>query len=183
MSNLLDSVKNGDKLAFEQLLEDYEPLIAAECTSVVAKFPDFADEAEEMRQEGRLALYKAAMAYKDGEVTFGLYAKICIKNRLISYLRKLRTAKKRQAKISAHPVGIRAEQSAACFLRSDDGKVYRELLEGLTSPYEKKVFCMYLDKMSYADIAASLGKSVKSVANAIARVRAKIRAHVDNAQK
>lgn len=180
---LILAVKNGDKLAFEQLLGQYEPLIEAECVSVISKFPDFSGDAEEMRQEARLALYNAALTYKEGKVTFGLYAKICINNRLISYLRKLRTAKKRQAQIDARtPSVVGRDGGMMSALRGDDVRDLDKLFDELTSPYEKQAFLMYFDNMSYADIAAALGKSVKSVANAIARAKAKIKAYF-NAKK
>ncbi len=177
-ASLILAVKNGDRLAFEQLLESYAPLIESECVSVLSKFPDFSGEAEEIKQESRLALYDAAMSYKEGEVTFGLYAKICIHNRLISYLRKLRTARKRQAKIASRPqANTGREQGMRGVFYSDDTDSLQKLFDKLTSPYEKKAFLMYLDNMSYGDIATTLGKSVKSVANAIARAKAKIKAH------
>lgn len=183
VSSLVAAVKNGDKVAFEQLLESYEPLIGAECTGVLSKFPDFSDEEEEMRQEGRLALYNAAMAYEDGQVTFGLYAKICIHNRLISYLRKLRTARRRQARVLLRQTTSVGKTTEAELLLSEDTNGFKRIFDEVTSPYEKKVFLMYLDKMSYAQIAGALGKSVKSVDNAIARVKAKLRKRLSETKK
>ena len=93
------AVKNGDRAAFEELLVSYEPMILSEVTKLLLKASDFSDEAEELRQEGRLALYDAAIGYKEnGEVTFGLYAKICVHNRLVSYLRKLSSKRRREQK-------------------------------------------------------------------------------------
>ena len=182
VSSLIAAVKNGDKVAFEQLLESYEPLIGAECSGVLSKFPDFSDEEEEMRQEGRLALYNAAMAYEEGQVTFGLYAKICIHNRLISYLRKLRTARRRQARILSQGSSSVSKVTEAELLFSDDTKGFKKIFDEVTSPYEKKVFLMYLDKMSYAEISAAVGKPIKSVDNAIARVKSKLKKRLGGAK-
>ena len=175
--NLLVAIKNGDKAAFDKLLEKYEPLILSECAKVLVKFPDFKEDEEEMRQEGRLALYKAVMAYEEnGDVTFGLYAKICIKNRLVSYLRKLRTARRRAAKIAAAKPNSDSSSSAEVFFWAlEKSEKLKKILDEEASQYEKKVFLMYLKKTPYVQIADALGKSVKSVDNAITRVKAKIK--------
>ncbi len=174
----LAAVKNGDKAAFEKLLGSYEVLIRAECAAIIRKFPDFRDEEEELLQEGRLALYSAAMRYleQDG-VTFGLYAKICIKNRLISYIRKLISAKKRRDKAaekeaSGSGSGSSAEQIAIAFENSEK---LRALVHSEASRYEETVFSLYLEKKSYEEIAQIVGKDVKSVANAICRVKSKLK--------
>ncbi len=182
-----DSVKNGDRAAFEELLSSYEVLIRAECSAILSKFPDFKSEEEEMRQEGRLALYNAAMKYEQSEqVTFGLFAKICIHNRLISYIRKLSSAKRRRDRLAEKAMasaenGKSAEEFAIAIENSDK---LRELLDGQVSAYEKRVFALYLEKKSYEQISAIVGRDIKSVANAICRVKAKLKSRLkqsDNA--
>ena len=176
---MLNAVKNGDRSAFEELLKAYEPLIRSESASLVMKFPDFKGEEEEMRQEGRLALYDAAMKYNENDkVTFGLYAKICVHNRLISYLRKLSSAKRRQDRLARQTevsLHTSAETNAVELAR---GSELNRLLTSVSSLYERRVFDMYLQKMSYADIAATLNKNEKSVANAICRVKQKLKKYL-----
>jgi RNA polymerase sporulation-specific sigma factor len=175
----LSAVKSGDKAAFEELLAAYEPLILSESASLVAKFPEFRSEEEEMRQEARLALYDAAMTYNEsGKVTFGLYAKICIHNRLISYVRKLNSAKRRRARSPKNSEGAAQSSAETSVLELSRGSELDKLLSSVTSSYERRVFNMYLQKMSYADIAASLNKNEKSVANAICRVKQKLKKYL-----
>jgi len=177
--NRIIAVKNGDKAAFEELLTDFEPLIRSETARLLAGAPDFLSETEELRQEGRLALYDAAMSYKDNDgVTFGLYAKICVKNRLISYLRKL-SSKKRRADRAARRAqldGARSADSAdELFLAYERSGEVKRIVEAEATELEKTVFSLYMQRKSYADIAREIGKSAKSVDNAICRVKAKIR--------
>ena len=180
MANIeLNAVKSGNKAAFEELLAAYEPLICSESASILMKFPDFKSEEEEMRQEGRLALYDAAMAYtENGKVTFGLYAKICVHNRLISYVRKLNSAKRRRARAAERGGNTSQGSAEASVVELARGSEIDKLLASVTSSYERRVFDMYLQKMSYADIAASLNKNEKSVANAICRVKQKLKKHL-----
>ena len=48
-------------------------------------------------------------------------------------------------------------------------------IEKQLTEYERRVFSLHLAHRTYAEIAAAVGKDVKSVANAIVRVREKFR--------
>ena len=170
--DLLLLAKNGDEQAFSMLAEKYQPLI----TAATAKFRRLFDGdvlgSDDVRQEALLAFYRAVMSYDGGKstVSFGLYAKICVNNRIISLLRKARTEKKRaaaaaQMKESAHTTDR--------YFPSLDG--VSEMMDRLLTKYEKKVFSMYLEGKSYKDIALTLGRNEKSVDNALFRAKAKLR--------
>ncbi len=172
----LSKVKNGDREAFEALLCDYEPLIFSECSALLGKFPEYKEEREELLQEERLALYNAALKYRQSdEVTFGLYAKICIRNRLISYIRKLGAAKRRIDRLSEKTEKRASNSAEELAISAENSMALKELLDTEASEYEKAVFSLYLQKKSYAEIADRLGKSEKSVANAICRAKAKLK--------
>ena len=184
---LLDLVKADDDSAFAELKEIFQPLITAETVKILSVNPSFRADEDEFRQEALLALYKAARSYRseeqragqkegDGKVTFGLYAKICIRNRVISYARKLNTEKKRAEK------ALEAEKKSAVGSFTDEfsaavesNSEIRRIFEENTTPLEKQIFLMYLDKRSYKEIAQAVGKSEKSVDNAIYRVKSKIK--------
>ena len=134
-------------------------------------------DGRELAQEARLALYRAACTYQDSaSVTFGLYARICVRNALISFLRRRKV-----------PEGV-----SFCdldeLLPSDeqgplDSLVEAERLAELTakiaaglSPYEQSVFVLMVEGEEDGKIAEALGKSEKSVANAVFRIRSKLRA-------
>lgn len=172
----LNGVKNGDRAAFEALLCDYEPLILSECSALLGNFSEYREDREEMVQEGRLALYNAALKYEQSDkVTFGLYAKICIRNRLISYIRKLGAAKRRRDRLAEKTEKGSSSSAEELAISLENSMVLKELLDNEASDYEKAVFSLYLQKKSYAEIADRLGKDEKSVANAICRVKAKLK--------
>lgn len=133
----------------------------------------------ELSQEARLALYRAACTYKPSEcVTFGLYARVCVRNALISFLRR-----------HALPEGITLCGLDALLL-SEEREPVGSLLEeeqlaelmsrivALLSPYEQSVFVLLAEGMKNGEIAEKLGKSEKSVANAVFRMQAKLRAQL-----
>ena len=93
---LIKLCREHDETAFSELISRYNPMI----NKIVSGFSDSSVDLEVLYSEAVVALHKAAMGFdiSQDEVTFGLYAKICIRNRIISYARKLTTAKKREEK-------------------------------------------------------------------------------------
>ena len=194
----LERIQSGDDGAFELLLAQYRPLIENEVKVAVSRSPELMPEYEELTQEARLALYGAAKNYRSGgKVTFGLYAKICIHNRIVSFVRKFRTLQRKNARLAkagSHAASVgRKRRGHSVFdmtAVSETGKLSvsdkesgvpfsadkaLKFLETDATVYEKQVFLMYIQGLSYREIAARLGKSQKSVDNAIFRVKRKLK--------
>ena len=87
---LISRTKAGETDAFDKIAEQYRPLIEG-CVCYFYGTIDF----EELEQEALIALYKAACTYDSGNtnVSFGLYAKICINNSLISLIKSYKKQK------------------------------------------------------------------------------------------
>ena len=167
------AVKGGDDPAFASLCEDYEALIETMAQSFYESCSNI--DKDDLRQEARMALYRAAVKFsldQDG-VTFGLYAKICIRNKLISVRRKHTTQSKLKSKRNAEEVQIASEGTPSFARRS----FLTEEVNALLSPFEQKVFALYAQKCSYSEIARSLDRSEKSIDNAIYRIKRKLRQH------
>ena len=174
----LEAVKNGDKKAFDGLYERFLPLIKKETAAAVNRSAELKEHYDEIGQEALMALYNAAVSYSDGKnVTFGLYAKICIHNRIVSYVRKVMAQKRRAEKISSASVGNQKKSESPEELLEilERNGEFKRFLDGALSSYEKKVFSLYLQKKSYSEIAEELGKTEKSVHNALTRVKNKIK--------
>lgn len=182
INSIIERVLNGDDMAFAELCGEYEPLIR----SMSVKYAQMADEtdkkevAEDLSQEATLALYRAAQTYRsgNGEVSFGLYAKVCIRNALISELRRM-SRKKKTDKVHERELLMEQEgqSGAAKSGRASFGMPDIEFIAGgdLLSPFEKRVFDLYAGGMKIRDIADSLGRSSKSVSNAVFRIKSKVR--------
>ncbi len=179
---LILAVRNGDQNAFDTLLSRYKPLIDAS----VARF--YSDEAfalysEDLKQEASLVFYNSILAYDldQNEVEFGLFAKICIYNALVSVLRSLKRR-------SAEPL---AEIPESLFTVQDfddppSRLLERERLESLyavirknLSDLEYTVWEYYMSGLSSTQIAKRLGTDAKSVNNAIYRIRKKLRSRIE----
>ena len=146
----LNAVKNGDRKAFESLVSKFEPLIKKETSFALSRSPEFAEYLDEMKQEALLALYSAACSYKEGQkVTFGLYAKICIHNRIISYVRKLKSrAEKERKSLEAKAYSDRNDEPDEILEALESNERLRRFLSENATEYERQVFALYLQKKS-----------------------------------
>ncbi|MBQ4064779.1 MAG: sigma-70 family RNA polymerase sigma factor [Clostridia bacterium] len=167
--DLIGAAKAGNDSAFAELCRVYAPLIE----SMIAKYGGILAETDEerkdLRQEATVALYRALVTFDEtqSKVTFGLYAKVCIRNRMVSLLRKHASAKNRKPEQEdVAPVGPASEI---------DRRALSEATERLLTAFERRVFLHYVDGRSYGEIASALGVSKKSVDNALFRAKRKMR--------
>lgn len=178
---LLAKIRDGDSEAFTALCRIYAPLLDS-MTRRFAPSMGITETAigkgglgiEELRQDASMALYKAAQRYdpdsaqKGKVVSFGLYAKICIRNALISVLRRARREERkweRENKIGSEPE-VYDER-----LPEEAIEPFRDVL----SKFEYTVFALYITGKPPREISDEVGKSEKSVSNAIYRSKTKIK--------
>lgn len=182
LCGLIRAVNGGDsaerQAAFEELLHRYEPLIA----SLVAKFFDDSLSAfsrEDLHQEATVAFYHSILAYDTAqtEVEFGLYAKICISNALVSQLRKWKNrpcealAESEQENFFVHESGDPTEG----ILEQERVQALYVVIRDRLSPLEYRIWRCYMSGRTAKEIGVLVGKSEKSVSNAIYRIRKKLR--------
>ncbi len=176
LAECLAFVRSGDPGAFSRLAEQYRPLVLSLVESFLSSMPPDSIGREDLIQEANIALYRAAIAYNTQQtnVTFGLFAKVCIRNRLISALRKqFKTAKKG----TNHP-GTPTQSSKD----EIDWNSLKEQFDGILTKYEEQVLNLRLSNYSYKEIAEILKTDPKSIDNALYRIRRKLRAAQGNTE-
>ena len=171
LTECLQKVKADAPGAFDELSAMYRPLVLSLVDSFEPSMPEESQSREDLLQEANLALYRAAISFdqQQNAVTFGLYAKICIKNRLISALRRQKRLMRKQTQVStvvSPPVA--APDFDITALKNQYGH--------LLTRYEAQVLDLRLRDLCYREIARKLGKDPKSVDNALCRIRQKLRA-------
>lgn len=179
--HLICQVREGYQEAFGELLKIFEPLFLA-----LLSRPEIRElneqDIEDLQQELSVVFYHSILSYEldQSEVSFGLYAKICMSNALSTQLRKLRKQK------TSLPLGCEEDESIIEALEGGENPfeeiVIRETMETMNkkieselSGFETKVWKMYLMGNSAKHIANALGKTEKSIENAIFRLRRKLR--------
>jgi RNA polymerase sporulation-specific sigma factor len=183
---LLARIRSGDEIAFHALTETYASLIDSVAVSTAEYLgrsgiasPESA--VDDLRQEARLALYRASLHYDtDGvgeKVTFGLFAKICMRNALTSEYRRLSAKKRRSDRLRRSSVdesNLIADDVSDSAMRNALEDILRSG-NGELSHYEENVLRAYAEGKKIPAIAEELGRSIRSVNNALYRIRVKLR--------
>jgi len=200
LRELLAGVRRDDEGAFERLAEQYSSLTESAVHRFAPSFGISEDsgrgdnvyDMDDLRQYAAMALYRAAAAYRPDDegrkVSFGLYAKVCINNAMISELRKYKREKNRRAVREVSEDG-RKRRTKGCIAAEDplyrivsDEGMHETLVSfrSALSGYEREVFEYYIVGKSVTEIAERLGKDEKSVSNALYRMKVKIRGLLKN---
>lgn len=165
-SNSVNTVKrarSGDESALSELLEQYRPMLARAVSLSYPGLQSAGYTVEDLMQEASIALADAVRGYDpDKGFTFGAYARRCVRNRLVSVARRAAKKEKRPAPLPSK------ETDAPVFDRD-----FALALEQRLTVYERSVFRMIVDGYKPAEIAGALGREVKSVYNAVCRIKAK----------
>lgn len=170
--NLVRMVQSGDKDAFMEILDAYQPMIK----KIVRLYyrDDLSDSAEieDLKQEASIALYKAANTFnaEQNNISFGLYAKKCVRNGIISALRKLKIRKKK----SDEDEYLSLPDPLDRIIEKEDCDILENRIKNELSEYEKAVYELYVVGNSNREIAITIGRSEKSVSNAVCRIKGKL---------
>lgn len=181
---------SGDRIAEEALVMRYHRLVR------ICARPYFlaGGDSEDLIQEGMVGLLAAIREYDSGKAaSFRTFAEVCIKNRLISVIKA--AARDKHIPLNNYvsfetPLfsgnGDHYAYGAADQLQEDPEAILlgREAfqermraLEGQLSGFEASILRLYLNGLSYSEIAAEVNKSPKSVDNAVQRIRRKLAQH------
>lgn len=179
INELIVKVRCNDQDAFVTLLNRYKPLIE----SSVSRFSNdesFSLYRDDLCQEASVVFYNSILAYdlEQTEVEFGLFAKICIHNALVS---QLRTLKKRCTEpLDTIPDSLfltqDAEDPSANLLEQERLQSLYAVIRKNLSDFEYAVWQSYFAGMSASEIAKTFDTNEKSITNAIYRIRKKLRA-------
>ena len=134
---------------------------------------------EDLVQEGFMGLLKAVNTYRpDENVKFSTYANVCVKNRIISSLKRnsLINGEEFTEEIvqSMFENQMAADPEKIVIENESMDEVYKKITSAL-SEQEWRVFQLFLTGMAYNQMALNLGVSVKSIDNAMQRVRRKLK--------
>ena len=143
-------------------------------------------DGEDLIQEGMFGLIRAIREYRaDGSASFRTFAEVCIRNQLYSALRAAARGKNAPLNESvsldlpffdsdSYAAGAFDLASADPEFLIADRDYVRSVLESTKkqlSEFEAKILGYYLDGLTCQEIAQLVGKSPKSVDNAVQRVR------------
>ena len=166
---LIFLVREGSDEAFGELVTMYTPMIRSVTSKYGASFDDLFSDA-------CMALYKAAYNYDLGqsEVTFGLYAQICVAHRVLDILRRENGSSIQITEDDIDNISVDSG-IVSRLIREEERRAFHQSARQLLTDLEYSVFTLWLRDLKSAEIADRLGKDVKAVENAKARLLKKLR--------
>ena len=167
---------SGDRIAEEVLVMRYNRLVR------ICSRPFFlaGGDSEDLIQEAMFGLLKAIREFDPArDVSFHTFAEVCIRNRIRSVVsaavRDKYAPLNNSVSMEADSEVLDPTSGPEESLISREERVERlEQLRAKLSSFEQKVLSLYLEGFSYEEIANRLGRSIKSVDNAVQRIRRKV---------
>lgn len=171
----------GDRLAEETLVLRYMRFARA-CAR-----PYFlaGGDSEDLLQEAMFGLLKAIREYDQSrEVSFRTFAEVCVKNRIRSAVTA--AARDKHAPLN-HSVPMEEQplleqdhqtDPEELFINREEEAERLKLLNEKLSPLEQHILSLYLHGFSYREIGEQVGRTDKSVDNAVQRIRRKVADHL-----
>lgn len=186
---LLNYVKENIEEANEVLFDKYMPLVNLECTDMLQYVAKCGVDRNDLIQEGLLALTNAINTYEEKkDNTFYTYAKTCIRRGLVSFVIK---SNRQKHKILNESLSYDNPEGSFDKILKDNNDPLSIIIESsfqenvvdkikskLTN-FESEVFELMLSNFKYKEIANILDKDIKSIDNAMQRIRLKAKAVIN----
>jgi len=178
---LVQMAKGNNKEATDTLLLRYTEVVKR----LAGSYFLIGGETDDLVQEGLLGVVDAIDSYDNTKSDrFYPFAKICINRKMIKAINSSKTEK--NSPLNSY-VSIDYEDGISDYLidefmdperllmDKENEEIARNMILQLLSPFERKVFSQLLLGYDYIQIADILNKPVKSIDNAIQRIKSKVK--------
>lgn len=190
---IVESVREGDSEALEYLINKYRNFVRAKARSY---FLIGADR-EDIVQEGMIGLYKSIRDFRGDKLSsFKAFAELCITRQIITAIKT--ATRQKHIPLNSYvsldkPIydedsdrtlldvicGTRVSDPEELMINKEDFSGLEDKMGEILSDLERRVLVLYLDGRSYQEIAADLDRHVKSIDNALQRVKRKLERYLE----
>jgi RNA polymerase sporulation-specific sigma factor len=191
--DIVDLVRSGDSDALEYLINKYKNFVRAKARSY---FLIGADR-EDIVQEGMIGLYKSIRDFKgDKLASFKAFAELCITRQIITAIKT--ATRQKHIPLNSYvsldkPIydedsdrtlldiicGTRVTDPEELIINQEEYDDIEDKISEILSDLEQQVLLLYLDGRSYQEIAVDLSRHVKSIDNALQRVKRKLEKYLE----
>ncbi|MEE0210839.1 MAG: sigma-70 family RNA polymerase sigma factor [Negativibacillus sp.] len=177
---LVLSARSGDTEQLAQLIVRFLPDIRAKAS----RYTPVGLEQEDLIQEGLIGLLQAVKGYDSTRnASFATFASRCILFRILGTVRLFLEQKHLPLNnyLPIDSAQVLAELSdrdgdpLEAYLKQEEEQLRRQKIKTLLSGLEQETLTLYLNGLSYEEMAQQLGCATKAVDNALQRVRRKLR--------
>ncbi|ERN51040.1 RNA polymerase sporulation sigma factor SigH [Alkalihalophilus marmarensis] len=190
---LVEQVRMGDSGALEFLINKYKNFVRAKARSYFLIGADH----EDIVQEGMIGLYKAVRDFKgDKLASFKAFAELCITRQIITAIKT--ATRQKHIPLNSYvsldkPLydeesdrtlldvicGSRVTNPEDLLINQEEFEDIELKMGEILSELERQVLMHYLDGRSYQEISEDLNRHVKSIDNALQRVKRKLERYVE----
>ncbi|TYR73106.1 RNA polymerase sporulation sigma factor SigH [Rossellomorea vietnamensis] len=190
---VIEMVHQGESEALDFLIKKYRNFVRAKARSY---FLIGADK-EDIIQEGMIGLYKAIRDYKEDKLTsFKAFAELCITRQIITAIKT--ATRQKHIPLNSYvsldkPIydeesdrtlldvitGAKITNPEELIINREEFDSMEDKMAELLSDLERKVLSLYLDGQSYQEISEELNRHVKSIDNALQRVKRKLERYLE----
>lgn len=191
--DIVGAVHEGDGEALEFLISKYRNFVRAKARSY---FLIGADR-EDIIQEGMIGLYKSIRDFKgDKLASFKAFAELCITRQIITAIKT--ATRQKHIPLNSYvsldkPIydeesdrtlldvicGTQVSDPEELIINQEEFVGLEYKMSEILSDLERKVLMLYLDGRSYQEIAEDLDRHVKSIDNALQRVKRKLEKYLE----
>lgn len=184
---LIERLRHGDSKIMDFILDKYKPLVRKKANTMYL----IGGDTEDLIQEGMIGLFKAIRDYdKDRESSFYHFAELCISRQIYTVVEA--SNRKKHAPLNSYVSlysgtnddGVvladsltagAAENPEQMMIDQENLVLFLEKLKSCLSKMERQVLDFYLAGLNYQQIAEQMGKSPKSIDNALQRIKCKVK--------
>ncbi|WP_255249861.1 MULTISPECIES: RNA polymerase sporulation sigma factor SigH [Bacillus] len=191
--HVVELVHAGNSEALDYLINKYKNFVRAKARSY---FLIGADR-EDIVQEGMIGLYKAIRDFKEDKLSsFKAFAELCITRQIITAIKT--ATRQKHIPLNSYvsldkPIydeesdrtlmdvisGAKVMNPEELIINQEEFDDIEVKMEELLSDLERKVLVLYLDGRSYQEISEDLNRHVKSIDNALQRVKRKLERYLE----
>ena len=190
---LIELVHIGDSEALDYLIQKYRNFVRAKARTY---FLIGADK-EDIVQEGMIGLYKAIRDYRGDKLSsFKAFAELCITRQIITAIKT--ATRQKHIPLNSYvsldkPIydeesdrtlldiisGTKVLNPEELFINKEEFDDIEIQMAELLSDLERQVLALYLDGQTYQEISEELNRHVKSIDNALQRVKRKLERYLE----
>ena len=191
--DLVARFQGGDDLSVQVLLDRYRRFARAKARGYFLVGAD----SDDIEQEGLIGLYKAARDFRpDRQASFRAFAELCITRQVITAVKTATRQKHQPLNQYVSISGVRGSDDASersvedlledhyiadpaeTVVSNERMDSMRQSMAEMLSGLEVDVLRLYVEGKSYHEIGEHLGRHVKSIDNALQRIKRKLEGHL-----
>jgi RNA polymerase sporulation-specific sigma factor len=190
---LVARAREGDDRSIGELLARYRNFARSKARSYFLAGSD----KEDVVQEGMIGLFKAIRDFDLTQDTpFRAFAELCISRQILTAIKTANRHKHQplntSVSLDAPAYGEDSDSTVGdavtlgtigdpmeIVISAEEVEAMRDSMKGSLTELEGDVLSLYMDGKSYEEIAGALGNHVKSIDNALQRIKRKLQRHID----